>query len=48
MIELSVTQYAKKIDVTRQAVLYQIKGNRLASNVTAKKIGSTWILTVNG
>ena len=47
MTELSVTQYAKKLKVTRQAVLAQIKDSRLAKNVTPKKIGSTWILTIN-
>lgn len=46
-MELSVTQYAKRLGVTRQAVLSQISQNRLAPNVVAKKIGTTWVLTIN-
>ncbi len=46
MIELSVTQYAIKNNLTRQAVLYQIKDNRLPENVSAKRIGNAWVLEV--
>ena len=44
MQELSVTQYAEQLGVTRQAVLSQIKQDRLPENVSAKKIGNTWVL----
>ena len=46
MTLLSVTEYAKTIGKTRQAVLIQIKQNRLAKGVTAKKIGNTYFLEV--
>lgn len=46
MLELSVTQYAKQLDLTRQAVLAQIKENRLPDNVVCRKVGSVWILSV--
>ena len=37
-MELSVTEYAKRLGVTRSAVLLQIKEKRLPKNVTVKKI----------
>jgi predicted transcriptional regulator len=43
---LSVTEYAKLLGVTRQAVLLQIKEKRLAKGVTAKKIGNTYSLFI--
>ena len=43
---LSVTEYADSVGLTRQAVLWQIKWNKLPRNVTATKIGRTWMLTV--
>jgi hypothetical protein len=48
MKRLSVTQYAKYLvpRVTRQAVLLQIKENRLPKNVKAEKIGSTYVILV--
>ena len=46
MKELSVTQYAKLLTITRQAVLSQISEGRLASNVTARKVGNTWVLSI--
>ena len=46
MEELSVTQYSKRINRTRQAVLTQIKKCQLPVNVKAKKVGATWILEV--
>ena len=45
-MELSVTEYAKSLGVTRQAVLLQIKEKRLAKGVTCKKIGNTYSLFV--
>ena len=45
---LSVTEYAKLLGVTRQAILLQIKEKRLPKNVTVKKIGNTYSLTVRG
>jgi hypothetical protein len=44
-IQMSVTQYAKQIGVTRQSILAQISKNRLPSHITANKVGSTWVLT---
>jgi len=48
MEQLSVTEYAKRLGVTRSAVLLQIKEKRLAKGVTAKKIGNTYYLSVRG
>jgi len=45
---LSVTEYAKLLGVTRQAVLLQIKEKRLAKGVIAKKVGNTYSLSVRG
>lgn len=44
----SVTEYAKQLGITRQAVLLQIKEKRLPKNVKAEKIGNTYSLTVRG
>ncbi len=46
MEQLSVTDYAKLLGVTRQAILLQIKEKRLPKNVTVKKIGNTPYLCV--
>jgi hypothetical protein len=43
---LSVTEYAKLLGLTRQAILLQIKEKRLAKGVTCKKIGNTYSLSV--
>lgn len=43
---LSVTEYAKSINQTRSSVLKQIKLNKLPSNVSASKVGTTWVITV--
>ena len=48
METLSVTEYAKRLGVTRSAVLLQIKEKRLAKGVTCKKIGNTYSLSVRG
>lgn len=47
-MRLSVTEYAKQLGVTRQAVLLQIKEKRLPKNVKVEKIGNTYSLTVRG
>jgi len=47
-MRLSVTEYAKRIGVTRQAVLLQIKEKRLPKNVKVEKIGNTYTLSVGG
>ena len=47
-MELSVTEYAKSLGVTRQVILLQIKGKRLPKNVLVKKIGNTYSLAVRG
>lgn len=44
--QYSVTQYASLNNITRQAVLLQIKENRLPANVSAKKIGNSYCITV--
>jgi len=46
MNSLSVTQYAKLIDKTRQCVLYKIKHNLLPENVICKKVGNTYVLEI--
>lgn len=48
MQTLSVTEYAKSLGVTRQAILLQIKEKRLAKVVSCKKIGNTYSLSVRG
>lgn len=40
MKQLSVTQVAEKLGITRQAVLYRIKVGKLK----AKKIGKVWVI----
>ncbi|CAK0747846.1 conserved hypothetical protein [Gammaproteobacteria bacterium] len=47
-MDLSVTEYAKQLGLTRQAVLLQIKEKRLPKNVTVHKIGTTYLLKVRG
>jgi hypothetical protein len=43
----SVTDYAKHMSLTRQAVLYQIKDGRLPNGIIAKKgIGRNYIIEV--
>lgn len=46
MIQLTVSQYAANIRLTRQAVLWQIKNNKLPKGVTAEKVGSVWIIKI--
>lgn len=46
MKEFSVTEYAKLIGITRQAVLKQITTGRLPKGVKAEKIGSFYKITV--
>lgn len=44
-MKISVTQYAKIRGITRQAVLKQIKFNRLLPGITKyEKIGETYVL----
>ncbi len=45
-IYMSVTEYAKSVTKSRQAILNKINKNKLPSNVSAKKIGSTWVITI--
>lgn len=45
-MQLSVTEYAKRLGITRQAVLLQIKEKRLAKGVTCKKIGNIYSLSI--
>ena len=48
METLSVTEYSKRLGVTRSDVLLQIKEKRLAKGVNCKKIGNTYSLSVRG
>jgi hypothetical protein len=41
---LSVTDYSKSVNKTRQAILSQIKEDRLPEGVSATLIGKTWII----
>lgn len=45
-IDMSVTDYAKSQNKTRQAILAQINDNRLPEGVTATLVGKTWIIKV--
>ncbi len=46
VLKQSVTEYAKSINKTRQAVLAQINQNRLPINVSYEKVGSTYVLII--
>lgn len=46
-MQLSLTQYAAKIGLTRQGVHAQIEEGRLKSGVTAKMIGNSYLITVS-
>jgi hypothetical protein len=46
MKQLSISQYAKTIGLTRQAVLFQINQNRLPENVSAIKIGKFYVISI--
>lgn len=46
MILLSVTEYAKLLNITRSAVLLQIKENRLAENAEAMLVGKSWVIRI--
>ena len=45
-MQVSITQYAKDIGQTRQNVWDMIVSGRLPDNVTAEKIGNSWVLTI--
>ena len=45
-MEMSITQYAEKMGVTRQAILLQIHEGRLPVNVKARQVGHAWVLEV--
>lgn len=47
-MQLSVTEYAKRLGITRQAVIAQINGKRLPKGVKAERIGHNYIITVRG
>lgn len=44
-MQLSVTQYASKVNKTRQAILWQIKNNKLPDGVKAEKVGNSWVIS---
>ena len=46
-MKLSVTQYAKLVDQTRSAVLWQISEGKLIKGVSSTKIGNNHILSVS-
>lgn len=46
-MQLSVTEYAKMLNLTRSAILLQIKENRLPKGVKVKKIGTTYVITIS-
>lgn len=46
--QLSITDYARSLGVTRQAVLKQIKEKRLPKGVAATRfMGRYWVITMN-
>ena len=47
-MKLSVTEYEKRLGITRSAVLLQIKEKRLPKNIKCEKIGNTYSLSVRG
>lgn len=42
----SVTQYARLMGITRQAVLKRIHASRLPAGTTAQKIGNVFVISV--
>jgi biotin operon repressor len=44
---LTVTQYAKKLGISRQAVLKQIRLGKLPQGLKAEKVGSTYIIQLS-
>lgn len=44
--DYSVSEYAEKLFISRQAVLKKINLNKLPENVKAEKIGNTYVITV--
>jgi len=47
MKQITITQYAKEIGMTRQGVLYRInKHGKLEGVEAIKKVGSSYILTL--
>lgn len=47
MKQVTVEQYAVIIGKTPQAVRWQCKHQKLKNGWTAKKLGGTWIITLN-
>lgn len=45
--QFSVSEYAESKNLTTQAVRWQAKNNKLPTGVTAKKVGSAWIITTS-
>lgn len=45
--QYSVSEYASAMSLTDQAVRWQCKNLKLAPGVSAKKVGSTWIITTS-
>lgn len=43
-VELSVSEFAAKLQISRQAVLKKIKNKTLPKNAKARLVGKTWII----
>ena len=46
MKKYSVTEYAKLLGLTRQAILYRIKNKLLPKNTKVSKIGNQYVIAV--
>jgi hypothetical protein len=44
--QLSIIEYAKIVNLTRQAVTWQCRNNKLPEGVKATRVGKTWIVNV--
>jgi hypothetical protein len=42
----SVAEYAKKLDISRQALLERIKSKNLPEGVSAQQVGRSWVIIV--
>jgi hypothetical protein len=40
----SVAEYAKKLKISRQAMLKKVINNSLPAGISAQKVGSIWVL----
>lgn len=45
--QISVSDYARMVGKTRQAIAWQCRNSKLPDGVKSAKVGSTWVITLN-